>query len=70
MKSIHIGLSHVHPIPSMQYRTEIDISNMGVLALNFHAGLRKDDRSRKWQLIDKEIVIVKKRKVLKIALGF
>ena len=51
MKSIHIGLSHVHPIPSMQYRTEIDISNMGVLALNFHAGLRKYDTSRKWQLI-------------------
>ena len=43
---------------------------MGVLALNFHAGLRKDDTSRKRQLINKEIVIVKKRKVLKTALGF
>ena len=70
MKSIHSGLSHVHPIPSVWYRTEIGISNTGFLALNFHAGLRKDDTSRKRQLINKEIVIVKKRKVLKTALGF
>ena len=43
---------------------------MGDLALNFHVELRKDDTGRKWQLFDKEIVIVKKRKVLKTALEF